>query len=132
MFLFYHKGEPWTNPTFRKAHHIIPMTEDEIRACPWNLLNEGSCMKHRLCMNFTHVERDVIAMSQADQARFNAWRRRDFPREAGPSPVIYLENARPITSMAMCMALHPRLGQDSPLKVLSADLMKLVCNTKFT
>ena len=108
------------------------MTEAENHACPWDLLQEGSCMKDRLCMNFMYVEHDVFTMPAADQARFNAWRRRDFPRETGQTPVIYLENARSISSMAMCIVLHPQLGQDLPLKMLSPDLMKLVCNTKFT
>ena len=84
-------------------------------------------------MNIFYGKYDVFTMTGADhRARFNAWKRRDFPRETGQTPVIYLDNARPISSLAMCMALHPRLGQDSPLKMLYPDVMKLVCGTKFT
>ncbi len=81
--------------------------------------------------NYNYVERS--ALSTQDQARLQTWIDRPFPVVFGRErPRTYLENARPDLSLAICMALHPRLGEHSPLKVLSHDVMKTVCNTKAT
>ena len=133
MILFYHDGEPWKNPTYCGGNQVVPFNQMEARACPWHLMKVVTCMKHRLCVGFDYNCYERAALSTQDQARLNTWEGRPYPIVFGRErPRIYLENARPDLSLAMCMALHPRLGEHSPLKVLSHDVMKTVCNTKFT
>jgi hypothetical protein len=103
MILFYHDGEPWKNPTYRGGTQVVPFTEMETRACPWDLMKVVTCMKHRLCVTF---EYPPDALSTQDLARLNTWKNRSYPIVFGRErPRIYLENARPDLSLAMCMAL---------------------------
>ncbi len=125
MFIYRHQGRAYCEPSRSGDKGVrVSLTQDQVAAIPWDDLIVDSCSHSAICLRMQCVEDEFLeAHPQVSFLRRSAGTRCE------PRNRLYLRRNQAF-ELAVMSGLHPRMGSESPFRMLDDALIRSILELK--
>ena len=116
MFVYRHEGLAFSEPTRSDNGKHVRLTRDQVAVIPWGELIVDSCSRSMICLRMNAVKEEFVTANL--QVGFL-----DIYR---PMKNRFYLRRNQALEIAVTMGLHPRLGGESPLRMLDDAILRSV------